>query len=325
MMTGFQKLVLYTTILTFGLVILGGVVRATDSGLGCPDWPTCHGKFHPGDDTKATIEMSHRLVAGVVSILVVAVAWQAWKKHREDNAILIPAVGSLGVIVVQVILGAITVVRELPPEVVAAHLGTALFFLACLLAVSVAAFRERLLGVGGFVARQWPIMALVVLVLTMGVMTVGAYMTESGASFACTKWPLCNDNFLADGRLYPEGGKLVQVHWFHRLLVLALGFALIALTVQVYRTPGVTRLLKRAVLVALGLYAGQVMLGAANIWTEIDPGVSVAHLALGTTFWGTMVFIALLGSYAPGLETAEQRGRERSRVGAPATSRTLPR
>lgn len=329
-MTGFQKLVLYTTIITFGLVILGGVVRATDSGLGCPDWPACHGKFTPPESVKSRIEMSHRLVAGVVSILVVAVAHQAWKKHRDDKAIVIPAVGSLGVIVVQVILGAITVLRELPPEVVAAHLGTALFFFACLLAVCVAAFREKLVGglagAGGLVRRQWPLMALVTLVLTMGVMTVGAYMTESGASFSCTKWPLCNDNFLADGRLYPEGGKLVQVHWFHRLLVVALGFALVALTIQVYRTPGVTRLMKRVTVLALHLYGAQVLLGAANIWTEIDPGVSVAHLALGTTFWGTIVFLALLWSYAPGLETSGLPSRASPRVpGAASASRPLPR
>jgi len=60
---------------------MGAVVRATGSGLGCPDWPTCQGSWVPPLERKALIEYAHRSLAVGVGVLVLAMAWSAWRRY----------------------------------------------------------------------------------------------------------------------------------------------------------------------------------------------------------------------------------------------------
>src|SRR2546429_6148610 len=129
-MKAFRVLSVATALVTYALVVLGGVVRVSGSGLGCPDWPLCHGRLLPPLDLHAIIEYSHRTTASLASTLIVltaVVAWLAWRKRRD---IVIPAMVALGLLVVQVVLGAVTVRLELPPMIVLAHLATAMALLA---------------------------------------------------------------------------------------------------------------------------------------------------------------------------------------------------
>ena len=140
-MKGFRVLAVATAVVTYVLVVLGGVVRVSGSGLGCPDWPLCHGRVLPPLDLHVIIEYSHRTTASLTSVLIVLtalVAWLAWRNRRD---IVIPATVALGLLVVQVVLGAITVRLELPPMIVLAHLATAMALLA---AVCVTASNARL-------------------------------------------------------------------------------------------------------------------------------------------------------------------------------------
>ena len=104
-MKAFRALSVATALVTYALVVLGGVVRVSGSGLGCPDWPLCHGRVLPPLDLHAIIEYSHRTTASLASVLIVltaVVAWLAWRKRRD---IVIPALVALGLLVVQVVLG----------------------------------------------------------------------------------------------------------------------------------------------------------------------------------------------------------------------------
>ena len=131
-LTRFAKLAIAAAAATFVLITVGGLVRATDSGLGCPDWPLCFGDWVPPAELHAWIEHSHRLVAAVlVGPLVGAVALiTVFTARRRDRALLIAAVGAGVLVIVQALLGGQVVIQQLRRELVTAHLGMALTLLA---------------------------------------------------------------------------------------------------------------------------------------------------------------------------------------------------
>ena len=203
-MKGFRALSVATAVATYALVVLGGVVRVSGSGLGCPDWPLCHGRVLPPLDLHAIIEYSHRTAASLTSTLVVltaAVAWMAWRNRRD---LVVPATLAVSLLAVQVVLGAITVRLELPPMIVLAHLATAMALLGAVCVTAVASLMpmpaqpadaqsaRRARGAAG---------GTYLLILT------GSLVVGSGASGACDAWPLCGGGF----RLAVEGSPAIQL------------------------------------------------------------------------------------------------------------------
>src|SRR3989440_532877 len=187
-MKGFRALSVATAVATYALVVLGGVVRVSGSGLGCPDWPLCHGRVLPPLDLHAIIEYSHRTTASLTSGLVLvtaAFAWVAWRRRRD---IVIPATVALGLLVVQVVLGAVTVRLELPPMIVLAHLATAMALLAAVCITAVAAIVAPPGAGADPPSGGWSRAAAAgthLLILS------GSLVGGSAASGGCNAWPLC--------------------------------------------------------------------------------------------------------------------------------------
>ena len=112
-MNWFQRLLLITIAATFVLVVIGGTVRATDSGLGCPDWPTCHGKLIPKLEKHTLIEYSHRTAATVVGFLFLGVTYFTFKTERTQQAGVLAGVHApASCCCCQIILGGITVKKS---------------------------------------------------------------------------------------------------------------------------------------------------------------------------------------------------------------------
>src|SRR5213596_3830162 len=100
---------------TYFLVALGGTVRATDSGLSCPDWPLCYGQAFAAIDYHTFLEQFHRFIAAIVSVLVVILAISAFRWARNERQVLIPALIIAPVLlVIQIVLGGLTVLCKLP-------------------------------------------------------------------------------------------------------------------------------------------------------------------------------------------------------------------
>ena len=138
----FRWLALITTTVTFLLIVIGGIVRVSGSGLGCGEhWPLCNGLWFPPLDLPTFIELSHRLVTTLVTPLILATAYLAWRRYRTVRWIVAPALLAVALLVIQILLGAVTVLLALPPAVVALHLANALALLALLLVVTVMAFQ----------------------------------------------------------------------------------------------------------------------------------------------------------------------------------------
>ena len=136
---GYRRLAVWTAVATFLLIVLGGVVRVSDCGLGCGPggsgihgWPLCRGDVVPGFSLHTGIEYAHRAVASIVVVEMLLLAALAWRRHRAHRWLVRATVGGTLLIVAQALLGAATVEKDLDEPLVAAHLGLAmlLFFVA---------------------------------------------------------------------------------------------------------------------------------------------------------------------------------------------------
>ena len=107
------------------LILIGGFVSASGSGLACPDWPTCHGQVLPVLSGPVLVEFSHRLFALVVSLFVTGTVLVAWRSFRESKGVLALSNASFVLLLAQVFLGMVTVKSELNSLVTTAHLGLA--------------------------------------------------------------------------------------------------------------------------------------------------------------------------------------------------------
>src|SRR5262249_35933425 len=124
-----RNLAFFTAALAYALIVLGAVVRISGSGLGCGDhWPMCNGHwFPPFDDIRTVIEWSHRLVAATLGVPVVLLAVLAYARRGEPGGsgaqgVLRPALLALALLVIQALLGAITVWLDLQVSAVLLHL-----------------------------------------------------------------------------------------------------------------------------------------------------------------------------------------------------------
>src|SRR5205823_6560337 len=174
-LTRFTKLAAVTVAMTFLLVVVGVVVRSTGSGLGCPEWPTCHGSWIPPfDNPHAIIEWSHRSTAAIVGVLALATAVAAVVGYRRRASVLWPALAALGLVIFQAALGKAAVESDLSGDIVTAHLATAMALLALLIYVtlrsSLPAIRPR---AGSGVATWLGLAAAAVYVL----MLLGSHVT----------------------------------------------------------------------------------------------------------------------------------------------------
>jgi heme A synthase len=292
-----QRIALTTCIVTLLLIGIGAFVRASGSGLGCPDWPTCHGGAIPPGSRHAMIEFSHRFTASVVGLLVIATAVLAWKYYRHVPFILWTTTLTVPLVGFQGILGAITVKRELPPEIVATHLVIAM----CVFTIEIAAFfamyledpdrREKLRGIA--TAPRLPgKVALIAITWLAAVMWIGGYMAESGASTACTGWPTCN------GSVLPGNDNHEIVHMIHRYIAGLFVFLIVPLVIVAWKRRRELFWAKPVAIVVGVLYFLQVFVGALNVWYAFPDWLSVSHTVIAASIWGTLSIAIVLTFYS---------------------------
>ena len=279
-MTPFRRLAVVTIAATFVLIGVGGLVRATDSGLGCPDWPRCFGRLVPPAELHPWIEHSHRLVASVVVVLVALLVVAAWRTGQE-RVVRRAAVAALVLVLAQAVIGAFVVWWKLRADSVTLHLATALALVALLIFID---FRAR----HGPARRHGQDRRFVRLVgagagLLYLQMLVGSTVTGHQAGLA---YPLAV--------VWPDlGPGVARIQLAHRVLAVVVATLVVATWVVARRTqrahPTVTRLAG----CAAGLVAVQVALGMANVANRLSALTVVPHLTVGALLWGTMVALAL--------------------------------
>lgn len=284
----FFGLALTTALMTIGLIIFGAVVRVTDSGLGCGnEWPLCDGTiFPPLDNVTAWIEWLHRLFAALIGLFGLATLGVAIRAFRSSNRfVLWSTVIAAVLFVVQSGLGAIVVIYDLPPTTVTLHLGTSMLLLGALLMAVVGAKYQQQVS---YSRDHVTMLAYLTTGLSLVIILTGALVRGSGATLACTDWPLCN------GELFPfDQGQLQVIHMTHRFAVAGLGLCLLMLVWYVFRSrpAGILRTLSLA---ALGVYLGQALVGALFVWSVAAPIWGAAHVGMAAGTWALLVCISIV-------------------------------
>ena len=287
-MARFRKLSIGSLLATVMLVAIGGFVRATQSGLGCgDDWPHCNGRLAPALETRAEIiEFSHRFVAMIVGFMVLGLAILALRHYRNRPQILWPTLGALALVVGQALLGALVVIQELKAGTVVIHLAGSMSLLALLIYVTgiVSADQGKLeVEADAALSRRSWFMALGVLLLLM----VGSYV--SSYPDRPPEWPLI------DGRLVPDlTNEVFFVHFLHRAVAVIVGVLLFLFCLRVIKRKQDHPLGARFAHAALGLFVVEILVGAANVWTDLNELVVTLHLLAGALIWSSLIGLTVV-------------------------------
>ncbi|TGL88694.1 heme A synthase [Leptospira congkakensis] len=258
-------------------LLYGPLVRATDSGLACPDWPLCHGKFVPEFTFQIFMEVGHRYYSGVLGILVgIGFVWILRNKDTRKK-LGIPATLSLIFLISQVILGGLTVTKLLHPTTVNLHLLNAVLLLSACLTV------RLLLPEGPNSQFQWDrpgkYFFVFVLLVVLYQLFLGGKVSSHYAGLACPDFPTCY------GEWFPEMKGTIRFQMEHRLFGYLAAFSVLSLSAY-----GILYLknnhVKKSLKIAAYLISFQILLGAMNVLYQLPKLITGLH-----TLNGVLVFM----------------------------------
>lgn len=316
---GYQRLVIFTSLLAFAVIVLGAFTRLTDAGLGCPDWPGCYGEMivpaspeeveqkhyleqRALEPEKGWNEMIHRYFAGTLGLLILVIAIWSWVRRRShpEQPVWLPTF-LLGLVIFQAALGMWTVTLLLKPVVVMAHLlgGFATFSLLVLLALRTGR-RRPLVG-----ARQWRRAGLIGLFILVLQIALGGWTSTNYAALSCLDFPTCQGSWVPEmdfeeafvmwrglGVNYEYGvlehPARTAIHVTHRIGALVtflyLGWLVLALMRNGNGMAG-------AALLVGTLLLAQVALGIGNVLLHLPLGVATAHNGVAALLLVSLVFL----------------------------------
>ncbi len=314
-LTGFQKLALASVIATWIMVVIGVIVRSTGSGMGCPDWPLCHGQVIPPiGDTAAWLESIHRWWGVIIGFLVLGLIVSAFRTQRATRSVVVGSVVALGIVGFQAYLGKVTVDMNNSAETVLAHLATAMILLGVFLFVLIRSRFPAVLPARGASLRI-PLLVGFAAISVFTVLLFGAETTCPGvdrgaagcAALIFPEWPLFDGQLIPVFSDDPTLSNLQMRQFSHRIVAAITAVIVLVTTVVVWRAvrrretdgevPGAETMLG-LVGTAAALYAVQIVVGALQIWTTLEPWAVSLHLSLGSLIWALMLSAALYGWYS---------------------------
>jgi cytochrome c oxidase assembly protein subunit 15 len=285
----FQRLALCTTASTYFLILVGGLVRASGAGLGCPDWPRCFGSWIPPASAAELpshfdpalfnpvlmwTEYLNRLLGVTVGLLILATAVSAWRHHRQDLRILWATGGALLLTGFQGWLGGRVVAAELAAWIVTAHLTVALVIVQLLLYATVRAMRG---GEGRFSPLLIALILVTLIQIALGTQVRGAIDAALGSG-------------IPRAQTLASVGLIDHLHRDAAVLVFALSI-LAAVRVRVKGGRQITLLRWTSVVVFLATL--QIVLGITMAYFSLTPTVQVSHLTVASLLLGAETVLML--------------------------------
>lgn len=273
--------------------------------MACPDWPHCYGYYVPFPESKipggyvvdgahytaiqVALEWGHRALASLVGVglLAILALFAMHLRAGQGRASILPMATTVGLLIVQIGLGGLTVLKSNIHWSVVLHLGTAMLFFASL------AWLRRAVASGG---QRQPVAAprttrgviYVFAALVWVTMLIGAFVSSSHSGGVCGGLFSCAGNWMPS----PKVDLGQHIHMQHRLYALLTVILSIVLVVVVKRTAPT---LRSGAMHAHGMVWGQVALGIATLYSfasypELYHPLSILHLA-----WGALLWLAAIG------------------------------
>ena len=308
----FKWISFLSSLFTLPLVAFGAIVRLNGAGLSCPDWPLCYGKIIPPPGLEIALEMGHRFVATALGIFIIFLVFLAYKSARYARFRSL-SIASLALVILQGILGALTVTMDLWPPIVSLHLlgGIALFGL--LIVLTFLSFREDVTpGFEAYSIGTHPLLSkklLGLIAIFFIILVSGAANSTTYSGYACEGFPGCHsDSLLSFGinEASPMGEKVAsfpkeldesflgsyQDEWFHmihRLLAL-IGVLIIAYGVMVTLLRKQEVAYRNSGLGILILLAIEFFIGITNALYSVPIPISTIHTFLAASIFGILSF-----------------------------------
>jgi len=322
---GLHRYCVLLALCVLGLIAAGGMVTSTGSGLSVPDWPTSYGHnmftFPPSKWTGGIFyEHTHRLIASTVGLLTIGLA--VWM-HRSETRRWVRRLSyfALALVIVQGLLGGLTVKFLLPTPISVFHGCLAQAFLCVITALAVFTSRRWIEGdvsraATGRLARvntspSWPLprLAVVCVAVVFFQLVVGAIMRHTQSGLAVPDFPLAygralpslddasiaayNESRVWDYQFPAVSKSQIVWHLSHRVGAVLVSLALASAAVLAIRRHRAVGAIARPALALPILLVIQISLGAMTIWSGRHPLLATAHVAVGAATLATTFVMAL--------------------------------
>lgn len=304
------RVALTTAIATFFLLIVGGIVHGTGSSLACPDWPLCFDQVFPEMTGGVFYEHSHRLIAAGVGALTVTLAVLLWRgRRRAERPLHRLGLVAVAVVVVQGVLGGLTVIYRLPTAVSTAHLGVSMIFFAMLIYLAIRSRPGTPVVPVAAPLRRWVGITGVAVYLQI---VLGGLVRHTGGGMACLdELPLCQ------GRVWDGLHASAKVQVAHRAAAVLVSILVIAVAVKLFRAARQSRYVRWLAASAVALLVAQVTLGLLSVWSLLGLWQVTSHLGVGALLLANL-WLLWLSTRAVGVATqpAEDGALAREPAGA---------
>jgi heme A synthase len=285
---------LFTVVWTLFLLYLGSVVHATESSLACPDWPTCFGTMVPEMTGGVFWEHLHRLVAGGLILFFLLATYLAWREGPRFGWVKGWTLVGITLLLIQAVLGGITVIYKLPDAISTSHLGLAFLFLALSTVLFTTTSSSWDKGIGPVRESRSLLRstATAAALLTFTQSLVGAAVRHTDAGMACPDIPLCLGQFLP-----PLDNGLVALHFGHRALGIVL-FGIVLLVGHLAFWRGGTRRMRVLGASLAAVVTAQLLLGFYSVFFRLAVVPVSLHTLLAATLLTLCVALVTL-TWAP--------------------------
>ncbi len=287
-----KKLAWLTVGFTYLLMVWGNLVSSTGSGLACPDWPLCHGTILPPISFSVVMEWGHRLLAFTASMLILATLISVFRAPLAPNSSLKTSGKTLlFLLVLQILLGATTVMLGLSPTVSTIHLMVAtLVFSGLILVACVATWENPVISNPSPKVKRLALSGLVALLIQFA---LGALVRHSHSGLACPNFPNCLSGFFPAPWTYEN--SLAFIHRWWGVMMIGVFFHLAT------ATPRHAPELARAARSAFGISIAQVLLGIGTVMSGLNTHSRATHAAVGYALWGILFYITVRAGGLQGL------------------------